>query len=72
MQEDKIHTLVDNLKSLQAECIPIFPGFGIVNIGKMNQIICEMSEALSDKVSDSVKKDEILREARRKADSIIN
>ena len=39
---------------------------------KMNQIICEMSEALSNKESNNKKKDEILREARQKADDIMN
>ena len=72
---NKMYDLVDALGALCEEGIPVFPGRSIVDIKKLYRIYNAFPNAISDEINDAriilKKKDEILQEAKLRAERII-
>lgn len=73
--EAKMFDLVDALDALSEEGIPIFPGRLLVDAKKLYSIIRAFPNAISNEINDAriilKKKDEILQEAKLRAERII-
>ena len=73
--EAKMFDLIDALEALDEECIPIFPGRSIIDVKKLRGIISAFPGSISNEINDAriilKKKDEILQEARLRAERII-
>lgn len=73
--EHKMFDLIDDLSALCDDGIPILPGRTIVNAKELIRIINAFPNAISDEIQDArvilKKKDEILQEAKLRAERII-
>ncbi|MBR5305062.1 MAG: hypothetical protein IKU37_09580 [Candidatus Gastranaerophilales bacterium] len=73
--EVKMYNLIGTLETLYEEGIPVFPGRLVIDSKKLHNIISAFPDAVSDDVNDAriilKKKDEILQEAKMKAERII-
>lgn len=73
--EAKMFDLVDALEALCEECIPVFPGRSIVDAKKLYSITKAFPNSISNEINDAriilKKKDEILQEAKLRAERII-
>ena len=71
----KMFDLLDNLSTLYDEGIPVFPGRMIVNTKELDRIVSAFPNAISDEINDAriilKKKDEIIQEAKLRAERII-
>ena len=71
----KMFDLVDDLSALCDDGIPIFPGRMIVSTKELYRIVNSFPNAISDEINDAKiilkKKDEILQEAKLRAERII-
>ena len=74
-QIHKMYDLIDDLTVLYEEGVQIFPGRVIVNAKELYKIIDAFPNAISNEISDAKiilkKKDEILQEAKLRAERII-
>ena len=72
---NKMFDLIDDLSALCDDGIPIFPGRIIVNQKELYKIVNSFPNAISDEINDAriilKKKDEILQQAKLRAESII-
>ncbi|MBQ8848427.1 MAG: hypothetical protein IJ003_05730 [Candidatus Gastranaerophilales bacterium] len=73
--EAKLFDLIDELTALTDDAIPIFPGRIVVNQRELIRIVNSFPNAISDEINDArvilKKKDEILQEAKLRAERII-
>ena len=73
--EAKLFDLIEELEVLTDDGIPIFPGRIVVNHKQLQKIIDSFPNAVSDEINDArvilKKKDEILQEAKLRAERII-
>ena len=73
--EAKLFDLIDELTALIDDAIPIFPGRIMVSHKELNRIITSFPKAVTDEINDAriilKKKDEILQEAKLRAERII-
>ncbi len=73
--EEKMFDLVDELSTLCEDGIPIFPGRIVVNAKEIYKIVNAFPNAITDEINDAriilKKKDEILQEAKLRAERII-
>ncbi|MBR1616554.1 hypothetical protein IJ670_00230, partial [bacterium] len=71
----KMFDLIGDLETLYEEGIPIFPGRYIVNAKELYRISKAFPDAISDEINDAriiiKKKDEIIHEAKLRAERII-
>ncbi len=72
---NKMFDLIDDLSALCDDGIPVFPGRMIVNTKELYKIVNAFPNAISDEINDAriilKKKDEILQEAKLRAERII-
>ena len=72
---NKMFDLIDDLSALCDDGIPIFPGRMIVNQKELYRIVNSFPNAISDEINDAriilKKKDEIIQEAKLRAERII-
>lgn len=72
---DKMFDLINDLSTLCDDGIPIFPGRMIVNTKELYKIVNAFPNAISDEINDAriilKKKDEIIQEAKLRAERII-
>lgn len=72
---NKMFDLIDDLSALCDDGIPIFPGRMIVNTKELYRIVNSFPNAISDEINDAriilKKKDEIIQEAKLRAERII-
>ena len=72
---NKMFDLIDDLSALCDDGIPVFPGRMIVNTKELYKIVNAFPNAISDEINDAriilKKKDEILQEAKMRAERII-
>ncbi len=72
---NKMFDLVDDLSALCDDGIPVFPGRMIVNTKELYRIVNAFPNSISDEINDAriilKKKDEILQEAKLRAERII-
>ena len=72
---NKMFDLIDDLDALCQDGIPIFPGRMIVNTRELYRIVNAFPNAISDEINDAriilKKKDEILQEAKLRAERIV-
>ena len=73
--EAKLFDLIDELTALNDDAIPIFPGRIMVSHKELSRIIASFPKAVTDEINDAriilKKKDEILQEAKLRAERII-
>ena len=73
--EARLFDLIDELSALTDDAIPIFPGRIVVNQKELIKIVNAFPNAISDEINDArvilKKKDEILQEAKLRAERII-
>lgn len=73
--EAKMFDLIDALEALYEEGIPVFPGRLVIDSKKLYNIISAFPSAISNEINDAriilKKKDEILQEAKLRAERII-
>lgn len=73
--EAKMFNLVEDLETLCEDGIPLFPGRVVVDSKRLHNIIRAFPDAISNEINDArlilKKKDEILQEAKIKAERII-
>ena len=73
--EAKMFDLIDALGALYEEGIPVFPGRAIIDAKRLYRIVNAFPSAVTDEVNDAriilKKKDEILQEAKLRAERII-
>lgn len=73
--DEKLFDLVDELNTLCEDGIPIFPGRIVVNTKELYKIVNAFPNAITDEIQDAriilKKKDEILQEAKLRAERII-
>ena len=74
-EEAKMYDLLDALEALYEDGIPIFPGRHVIDAKKLYNILQAFPNAISNEVNDAriilKKKDEILQEAKLRAERII-
>lgn len=72
---NKMFDLIDELNALCDDGVPIFPGRMIINAKELYKIVNAFPNAVSDEINDAriilKKKDEILQEAKLRAERII-
>ncbi len=72
---NKMFDLIDDLNALCDDGIPIFPGRMIINAKELYRIVNSFPNAISDEINDAriilKKKDEIIQEAKLRAERII-
>ena len=72
---NKMFDLIDDLSALCDDGIPVFPGRMIVNTKELYRIVNAFPNAISDEINDAriilKKKDEIMQEAKLRAERII-
>ena len=73
--EEKMFDLVNDLSALCDDGVPIFPGRMIVNTKELYKIVNAFPNAISNEINDAriilKKKDEIIQEAKMRAERII-
>ena len=72
---NKMFELIDDLSTLCDDGIPVFPGRSVININELRKIVDAFPDAISDEINDArtilKRKDEIIQEAKLKAEHII-